>query len=485
LPQKGFWIATHGDCFLLQHAFRFLRWHRPGLVARTPQEQILQPRRFHEARVGQPRRKLRLIEKTAIGEPILRARGPIGNRIIQLQSRLLQRQRQISPRFRFRVHPQAVWLARSLLYNAAMKSWDVIVIGGGIIGLSLSVELRKKGASVLVVERAQPGREASYAAGGMLVDSTLETRPALQPLAIASARLYPEFADELEVESGLHVDLRDQGAIVFPSPEHMHLRPGFTAADLASLVRAPLSELEPALAEINQPAFFLKERSIDPRALANAALQSAKRRGVDISSADAVTALNLSEGRVCGVATEKTSFLAPKVVNCAGAWSGRIPPHAFPTRPVKGQMLCLASPARNLLKHVIRSPEVYLIPRSDGRILVGTTVEEAGFDKRTDVATIQHLHRAAIAMLPELSNAKILEDWAGLRPGTSDGLPILGATPTPGYYVATGHFRDGILLAPITAQVVAAVIEGRTPDHDLAPFSPARFSNECRPLAGH
>jgi glycine oxidase len=140
-------------------------------------------------------------------------------------------------------------------------------------------------------------------------------------------------------------------------------------------------------------------------------------------------------------------------------------------------MLCLAAPSRSLLKYVIRSPEVYLIPRSDGRILVGSTVEEAGFDKRTDVATIQRLYRAAVVILPELSNAKILEDWAGLRPGTSDALPILGSTPTPGYYVATGHFRDGILLAPITAQAMAAVIEGRNPGHDLAPFSPARFSN--------
>jgi glycine oxidase len=140
-------------------------------------------------------------------------------------------------------------------------------------------------------------------------------------------------------------------------------------------------------------------------------------------------------------------------------------------------MLCLASPSRSLLKHVIRSPEVYLIPRSDGRIIVGTTVEEAGFDKRTDVATIQRLHRSAVALVPELRNAKILEDWAGLRPGTPDALPILGPTATPGYYVATGHFRDGILLAPITSLVMANIIEGRTPDYDLAPFSPARFSS--------
>lgn len=292
-----------------------------------------------------------------------------------------------------------------------MKNWDAIVIGGGIIGLSLSIELRRKGASVLLVERGEPGREASHAAGGMLVDYQLETPAALQPLATASARMYPEFAHELEVESGMKVDLRDQGTILFPSAEHLS-SPCLERATLP----APLAELEPAVAILNQPAFYLKERSIDPRALTAAALQTAKRRDVDISSGEEVIAVNLSNGRVAGVITTKTSFHAPKVVNCAGAWSGQIAPHAFPTRPVKGQMLCLLSPSRHLLKHVIRAPEVYLIPRSDGRILVGATVQEAGFDKRTDVETIQRLHRAAIAIVPELRNAKILEDWAGLRP---------------------------------------------------------------------
>ncbi|MGA9305928.1 MAG: glycine oxidase ThiO [Candidatus Sulfotelmatobacter sp.] len=352
-----------------------------------------------------------------------------------------------------------------------MKNWDVIVIGGGIIGLSLSIELRRRGASVLVVERGEPGREASHAAGGMLVDCPLETPAVLQPLATASARMYPEFAYELEAESGGKVDLRDQGTIFFPSAQHLS-SPYPEHRNLP----APLAELEPGLAVLNRPAFYLHERNVDPRALTAAALQTAKRRGVDISSGEEVTAINLSEGRVAGVITTKTSFHAPKVVNCAGAWAGQIAPYAFPTRPVKGQMLCLLSPSHNLLKHVIRAPEVYLIPRSDGRILVGATVEEAGFDKRTDVETIQRLHHAAIAIVPELRNAKILEDWAGLRPGTPDALPILGPTATLGYYVATGHFRDGILLAPITAQVMADVITGKEPAFNLDAFSPSRFS---------
>ena len=351
-----------------------------------------------------------------------------------------------------------------------MRTWDVIIVGGGIIGLSLSIALRKRGASVLLVERGEPGREASHAAGGMLVDCALETKPALQPLATASARIYPEFAHELEVESGMKVDLRDYGTILFPSAEHVpDAEAAFSLANLA--------QSEPALAEANldEPAFYLKERSVDPRALTAAALRTAKNREVDFSSGDPVTAVDISNGRVIGVTTTKTSFLADKVVNCAGAWSSLIPPLHFPTRPVKGQMLCLIMPSRTLLKHVIRAPQVYLIPRSDGRLLVGATVEEAGFDKRTVPATMQRMHKAAIALIPKLADARILEDWAGLRPGTPDALPILGATATPGYYVATGHFRDGILLAPITAEVMAAVIEGSTPEFDLTAFSPARF----------
>jgi glycine oxidase len=358
-----------------------------------------------------------------------------------------------------------------------VKTWDVIVIGGGIIGLSLAIALRKRGATVLIVERGEPGREASHAAGGMLVDCSAETAPALQSLAISSARMYPEFAHELEVESGMKVDLRDFGAIVFPPPEHVYERPGFT---LSSLLPAPLSELEPELSGASGPAFYLKERSVDPRALTAAALKTAKNRGVDFSSGDEVTAVAISDGRTSGVTTKKTSFHAAKVVNCAGAWSGQITtgqigPHPFPTRPVKGQMLCLVMPKRDLIQHVIRSPKAYLIPRSDGRLLVGATVEEAGFDKRTEPATIQRLYKAALELVPKLADARILEDWAGLRPGTPDNLPILGPTSTPGYYAATGHFRDGILLAPITAHVMADVIEGRDSGYDLGEFSPARF----------
>src|ERR1019366_6100688 len=215
-----------------------------------------------------------------------------------------------------------------------------------------------------------------------------------------------------------------------------------------------------------------KERCVDPRHLTAAAIAAARHRGIDFASGDRVLAVEMADGKASGVRTNKTRFAAGMVVNCAGAWAGQIGPHPFPTRPVKGQMLCVAMPEKELVRHVVRTfgrtPDVYLIPRSDGRMLIGATAEEAGFDKQTVPATIQKLRQAALDLVPKLSDARILEAWAGLRPGTPDGLPILGATAAPGYFVATGHFRDGILLAPVTAKAMGQVISGRGPDWELA-----------------
>jgi len=364
-------------------------------------------------------------------------------------------------------------LCCSFFYNAVVKTWDVIVIGGGIIGLSLSIELRKRGASVLVVERGEPGREASYAAGGMLANCGDETPRRLQGLATASAAMYPEFVHQLQDESGVNVDLRDQGTLLFPGPGH-----SIDSIKDAQPLSGPLGQVEPALAAGGRPAVFLKERSVCPRALVNAALKAAKHRGVDVSSGTAVISVDVSRGCVVGVTTDKTSYSSPTVVNCAGAWAGQIAPCLIPTRPVKGQMICFAMPSRELLQHVIRTPEIYLIPRSDGRMLAGATVEEAGFDKRTVPETVQQLNRSAVNLVPALREAKVLEAWAGLRPGTPDNLPILGATEMPGYFMATGHFRDGILLAPVTARVMAQVMAKEMPEHDLSEFSLERFARQ-------
>jgi glycine oxidase len=318
-----------------------------------------------------------------------------------------------------------------------------------------------------VVERGEPGREASHAAAGMLADCALELPSSLHPLAVASARMYPEFVHELQDESDVDIDLRQQGALFFL--EH-HEAEGFHP-----LSAAQLAEMEADMQVPACPVAFLREGSVDPRALVTAALKAARHREVDIASGAPVKEILLSSERVTGVANGRAIYHAPVVVNCAGAWAGQVSPYAFPTRPVKGQMLAVVGGPR--LCHVIRSAKVYLVPRSDGRIVIGATVEEAGFDKRTDPDTIQRLHHAAIALVPKLAEARILEAWAGLRPGTPDGMPILGATSTAGYFVAAGHFRDGILLAPITAHLMAQLMMGEAPDHDLSPFSPARFSN--------
>jgi glycine oxidase len=283
--------------------------------------------------------------------------------------------------------------------------------------------------------------------------------------------MYPEFVAEIEDASGLKVDLRSNGTLLFPPPgEHPDRIPG------ARPLPAPLAQLEPELASDARTCVFLNERSVCPRALVEAVLKAARHRGVDVRHGEHVVGLELASGQACGVMTTKTTYAGTKIVNCAGAWAGTIPPIEFPTRPVKGQMVSFVLPRRNLLEHVVRSPEIYLIPRSDGRLLAGATVEEAGFDRRTVPATIQALERAALRMLPALQEARILEAWAGLRPGTPDGLPILGATQIPAYFVATGHFRDGILLAPITARVMAQTMFGESVQQDLAGFSASRFT---------
>ena len=349
-----------------------------------------------------------------------------------------------------------------------VKNWDAIIVGAGIIGLSLAIELRKQGWRVLIVEKGEPGREASWAAGGMLVGSGLETPGPLQALAAASARMYPEFVHELEDESGLKIDLRSEGTIqvLDRSPDKSIV--------LEKLLPPAVKELEPNLVITGETPVFLKECSVDPRHVTAAAVAAAKHRGVDFSSGDCVLAVEMADGKT-SVRTNKTRFSANVVVNCAGAWAGQIGPHRFPARPVKGQMLCVAMPEKNLLRHVIRTPDVYLIPRSNGCLLIGATVEEAGYDKRTVPETMQKLRQAALQLVPKLADARILEDWAGLRPGTPDGLPIMGATATPAYYVATGHFRDGILLAPVTARVMRQLIIGQRPDFELNAFSPQRF----------
>lgn len=348
-----------------------------------------------------------------------------------------------------------------------MQSWDVVIVGGGVIGLSLAVELRRSGMSVMVLERHQPGSEATWAAGGMLADAEAGPHALFATLARASAKMYPEFVHRLKDESGVDADLREQGTICFLDNDgHEPVPTG------DPLTPEDIRALEPEVTYA-APAEFLRERCVDPRLLTEALLGAARHLGVDIASGAEVTTIEVEDGRAVAAVTTKSRYPAGTTVNCAGAWAGQIGPVNLPTIPVKGQMLAV-TPA--IVKHVVRGNGVYLIPRSHGRLVIGATVEDAGFDKRVQPEAIQRMHRAAAILAPIVGQARILEDWAGLRPATPDKLPIMGATPLGGYYVATGHYRDGILLAPITAKLMAQMIVGEPLEFDIEAFSVARFA---------
>ena len=345
-----------------------------------------------------------------------------------------------------------------------MKSWDVIIAGAGIIGVSLALELRSHGAQVLVLDRGQPGGEASSAAAGMLAPADPETPSALRPLAVESARIFPEFVRRLEAASNMQGDFRRVGTIALLQHEP-------TPHEYKSLSSGELQRLAPSLLPQGHPPFFVQEDSVDPQLLMQAALAAAANQAVEIRGHTAVDGIQAGGAEVdvmCG----KDRFSARTVVDCRGAWSGA------PVKPRKGQMLYV-QPESNALQHVLRAPDVYVVPRSTGKILIGATVEDVGYDKSVNPSAIHDLLTAASRYVPELSSAPITQSWAGLRPGTPDDLPIIGPAE-PGLFIASGHFRNGILLAPVTARVMANLVQGRPSPLDLSAFSPLRFARSAK-----
>jgi glycine oxidase len=375
-----------------------------------------------------------------------------------------------------------------------VSTFDVAVVGGGLIGASIAFELAAENLRVVVLDRQQPGQEASWAAAGML--SPGPHSPAdepLTPLAKESLQLYPEFVAAVEEASGHSVGFQREGALeVFYSSQAeaerdslvaTHQKYGLAAASI-SLDEA--RKLERCIApEIRAAAWLAEEATVEPRLLIEAVLAASSRRGVEIRPGCAVSALiregDRETGRCIGVITDGKRIEARTVVLAAGCLTGSIENGATgwrvftPTHPVRGQMLALR-PKNIQLHRVVRGEHGYLVPRPDGRIVAGSTLENAGFKKLTTPEGLQTIWRAALELVPELANAEIVETWAGLRPGTPDDLPILGPTGIEGLLAATGHYRNGILLAPVTAKLIKNWIVRGKADSGVEKFSPMRFS---------
>jgi glycine oxidase len=366
-----------------------------------------------------------------------------------------------------------------------VKNFDVAIAGGGLIGGAIAFELGRAGLRVAVFDRQEPGQEASWAGAGILSPAP-EHRwmIPLVPLGKASLGLYPRFVAQVEEMSGQSAGYRPKGTLeaLFTRAAKEELSTLVALHRGLGLTCDPIRaeearELEPALSEeVQAAALRPEEASVDTRALTKAVLEAARRSGAEFFPGSAVQAISREGGRCSGVITSSGKYSAGCTVIAAGCFSGGIEGVGAyaPVRPAKGQMVALRSPAVKI-ERVIWSERIYLVPRNDGRILAGATVEYAGFDKTVTAGGIQSLLDAAIELAPDLRGAEIIETWAGLRPDSPDHLPILGPTDLEGLLMATGHFRSGILLAPVTASLVREWIVEKRVSLDVERFSPLRF----------
>jgi glycine oxidase len=366
-----------------------------------------------------------------------------------------------------------------------VKSFGAIVVGAGLIGCSIARELAQRGLRVVALDRQEPGKEASWAAAGMLTPASESIEEhALVPLANASLALYPEFIAQIESSTGMSTGYRRDGAleVFFGDGAEQKLRYWLAAVRSAGFHPEPLNALElrraePALAaDAVAGAFLADEGSVDNRLLAQAAAEAARHDGVELRTGEEVVRLNMAAGRVTGVETRSGKIAAAHVVLAAGCFSAQIEgaQRYAPTIPARGQMAALR-PAERPLRHVVRGPS-YLVPRHDGRLVIGATVERVGFEKAVTASAIGKLLGDAVRMVPALAAAPVVETWSGLRPDTPDHLPILGPADMEGLWLATGHYRNGILLAPATARALGEwITEGRT-TLPIEGFSPLRFA---------
>ncbi|HET7409184.1 MAG TPA: glycine oxidase ThiO, partial [Paracoccaceae bacterium] len=394
------------------------------------------------------------------------------------------------------------------------RSFDAIFVGGGVIGLSCAWRAARRGAKVAVIERATPPAGATNVAAGMLapVGELTFGEPELLELTLASAGLYPEFVAEIEAESGVETEYRRQGAlhVALDRDEAAQLRRVHDLQRSLGLEAEWLPprrcrDLEPGLTpSFHGGVFASGEASVDPRALTRALVAGLAGVGVEVGVGREVVGGVFEGGRLAGVrvspaislgnggggvdaAADEEEFRADAVVLCAGAWSGRadwLPEEARPpVRPVKGQTLELrARDGAAPCERIIASERVYLVPRPDGRLIAGATSEEQGFDTTVLAGGVHELLRESYRVLPEVAEMELLGAIAGLRPGTPDNLPLVGPGAIDGLLLATGHYRNGILLAPLTAEAIAAQLAGEPLPEPVALADPARLS--FRPHTG-
>jgi len=355
----------------------------------------------------------------------------------------------------------------------------IVVIGGGAAGLAIGWRLSQAGASVTVLERAQPGRAATWAAAGMIavagevgVGNTAEAQ-----FSSHSSALWPEFAKELEAVSGTHIGYARSGALMVQlAGEDARWLPSSDLVERVALDRA--HEMEPALTrDLETVLWAPQEAQVDNRALGIALARAFMAAGGELKLNETAVRFDTRSGKAASVQTPFGRYDADAFLIAAGAWSGLIeglPEDARPpVKPIKGEMIAVAG--TSLPSHVIRGAHTYLVPRDD-RLLIGATVEDIGFETHLTTEARQSLFDDACALAPGISRADIVEHWAGLRPGTPDDLPILGATTISGLFTATGQFRNGILFTPAIAELMCAVLLGRA--EVPSAFDARRFCNQ-------
>lgn len=367
---------------------------------------------------------------------------------------------------------------------------DVIVVGGGVIGLTIARALALRGVErVMLIESARPGAEASRAAAGMLAPQAEANRADdFFELACASREMYPAFAEALREETGTDIELERTGTLYLAFNEHdeaeirqrydWQMRAGLPVERLSA---AEARSLEPCISPRVRAALrFPLDVQVENRRLIAALTTSVARFGVRLLTETHVKSFIVERGRVEGVETSRGKIHAPVVVIACGAWTSFInsADKAAPTisiEPVRGQMLCFETNPR-LARHVIYSPRGYIVPRLDGRLLAGSTTERAGFNKRVTAGGLSAITTHALEIAPAIESLPLVDSWAGLRPVASDEWPVMGAcADVQGLFYATGHYRNGILLAPVTGELIAEQITTKMMPPMLRAFSPDRF----------